>query len=236
MTQTANVYLCFYYIRCILSERQEVKMTRNKQKIQRLTLAAFFVALEVLMAFTPIGYIPVGALSITTMHLPVILGGILVGPAFGAAMGFVFGFTSFIRATFEPGVTSFVFSPFITVGGISGNFNSLIICFVPRILLGLCSGLLFRALAKHCKGKAVPCMVSAGVCTMMHTFLVLGGILVFFAKEYAAALNMNMTGIYALLMATITSNMVLEMILAIVTIPVLYRALYPSAKRMNIIK
>ena len=49
-------------------------MIRNKQKIQRLTLAAFFVAIELLMGFTPIGYIPVGALSITTMHLPVKIG------------------------------------------------------------------------------------------------------------------------------------------------------------------
>ena len=48
-------------------------MSKNKQKIQRLTLAAFFIAIEVVMAYTPIGYIPVGALSITTMHLPVIL-------------------------------------------------------------------------------------------------------------------------------------------------------------------
>ncbi len=36
-----------------------------------------------------------------------------------------------------PGITSFVFSPFITVGGISGNFFSLVIALVPRILLGV---------------------------------------------------------------------------------------------------
>jgi len=67
-------------------------MLNNKKKIQRLTLAAFFVAIELIMGFTPIGYIPVGALNITTMHLPVILAGIIAGPAFGAGMGFVFRF------------------------------------------------------------------------------------------------------------------------------------------------
>ena len=35
-----------------------------------MTLAAFFAGMEVLMAFTPIGYIPMAGLSITTMHLP----------------------------------------------------------------------------------------------------------------------------------------------------------------------
>ena len=72
-------------------ERQEEKtMNSQKKRIQQLTLAAFFVAIEVIMSVTPIGYIPVGALSITTMHLPVILAGVLLGPEFGAGIGFVF--------------------------------------------------------------------------------------------------------------------------------------------------
>ena len=64
-------------------------MNSQKKRIQQLTLAAFFVAIEVIMSVTPIGYIPVGALSITTMHLPVILAGVLLGPEFGAGIGFV---------------------------------------------------------------------------------------------------------------------------------------------------
>ena len=44
-------------------ERQEEKtMNSQKKRIQQLTLAAFFVAIEVIMSVTPIGYIPVGAL------------------------------------------------------------------------------------------------------------------------------------------------------------------------------
>ena len=87
-------------------------MNRNKKRTQKLTLAAFFVAIEILMAVTPIGFIPVGAINITTMHLPVILSGIILGPLYGALMGFVFGLTSMLKATFAPGITSFCFSPF----------------------------------------------------------------------------------------------------------------------------
>ena len=144
-------------------------MTKNKQRIQRMTLAAFFVGIEVLMAFTPIGYIPMAGLSITTMHLPVILAGILGGPAFGAGLGFVFGMTSLIRATMEPSVTSFVFSPFITVGGVSGNFASLLICFVPRILLGVLSGYLYRLFLRLMHKSVPAAALSAVINTVLHT-------------------------------------------------------------------
>ncbi|MFR3063552.1 MAG: hypothetical protein ACLTL6_16690 [Holdemanella porci] len=51
--------------------------------------------------------------------MPVIILASTMGPTAGAFLGFVFGCTSVIGATMTPGITSFVFSPFITVGGIS---------------------------------------------------------------------------------------------------------------------
>ena len=72
------------------------------------------------------------------MHLPVILAGVLLGPEFGAGIGFVFGLTSCVRATMQPGITSFVFTPFVQVGNMHGNAFSLLIAFGPRILLATC--------------------------------------------------------------------------------------------------
>lgn len=211
-------------------------MTKNKQRIQRMTLAAFFAGIEVLMAFTPIGYIPMAGLSITTMHLPVILAGILGGPAFGAGLGFVFGMTSLIRATMEPSVTSFVFSPFITVGGVSGNFASLLICFVPRILLGVLSGYLYRLFLRLMHKSVPAAALSAVINTVLHTAGVLGGIYIFFGPQYASALGTGMRGLVVLLLGVVSSNMVLEAILAGVVIPVLVRALAPSAVRMGLME
>ncbi len=205
-------------------------MTRNRQKIQTLTLAAFFVALQVIMGFTPIGYIPVGALSITTMHLPVLLAGILLGRRFGIGIGFVFGLISFLRATFQPGITSFVFSPFITVGGISGNAYSLIICFIPRMLMGYLAGVLFDVLKKHMHNDVLACSISAVVNTILHTIGVLGGIYIFFAQEYAQALGTSVTAVAGLLLGVVGSNMILEAILAGIAIPALYKALLPAVK------
>lgn len=208
-------------------------MNSQKKRIQQLTLAAFFVAIEVMMALTPIGYIPVGALSITTMHLPVILAGILISPSFGAEIGFVFGLTSFLRATFEPTVTSFVFSPFVQIGNMTGNFWSLFIAFVPRILLGWLSGMLYRILMKNTNNTALSSMASALINTLIHTLLVLGSIWIFFAQPYAEALNITTQALAAAFLATITTNGILETVLAGIAIPVLVKALCPATERMG---
>ncbi len=217
-----------------MKERQEGKIMGKRKQIQQLTLAAFFVAVEIIMWLTPIGYIPFGAINITTMHLPVILAGMTMGPAYGALMGFVFGMTSLIRATFQPGVTSFIFSPFITVGGIHGNFWSLLIAWGPRILLGWLSGQMFRFLKKKMQNQHLAAAVTAACNTMIHTLLVMGMIWVFFGDPYAQALGLSKAAAGAAVIGVITSNGILETILAAVVIPVLIKALGPSIERMGL--
>jgi uncharacterized membrane protein len=206
-------------------------MTENKRKIQRLTLAAFFVAIELLMAFTPIGYIPVGAISITTMHLPVILAGVVLGPSYGAALGGVFGLTSVLNATFRPGLTSFCFTPFVTIGGVQGNFWSLFIAFVPRIFLGWFSGVLYRFLLKRNVNVVTSGAITAALNTLIHTLFVMGSIWLFFGSQYAGAAGI---GVGAVIITVLTSNGILEILLAAVVIPALVRALHPVVSRMSL--
>jgi uncharacterized membrane protein len=65
---------------------------------------------------------------------------------------------------------------------------------------------------------------------------VLGGIYIFFGPQYASALGTGMQGLVVLLLGVVSSNMVLEAILAGVVIPVLVRALAPSAVRMGLME
>jgi uncharacterized membrane protein len=105
-----------------------------------MVLTALFTAIIVLMAFTPLGYIPLGVINATIIHIPVIIGALYLGPKRGAFLGFVFGLTSFIKNTLMPATLSaFVFSPVLaaTAIGPSGILKSTIICFVPRILVGI---------------------------------------------------------------------------------------------------
>ena len=56
---------------------------------------AMLLAIEVVLAFTPLGFLRIGFLSITMLHIPVIICAMYLGPKYGAAMGFVMGFCSF---------------------------------------------------------------------------------------------------------------------------------------------
>lgn len=107
---------------------------------KELVLTALFSAIIVIMAFTPLGYIPLVVINATIIHIPVILGALFCGPKKGAFLGFVFGLTSFIKNTLMPtSLSAFVFSPVLAAGmvGTSGVFKSAFICFVPRILVGV---------------------------------------------------------------------------------------------------
>ena len=209
-------------------------MNQKYNQIRQMTLAAFFIAIQVVMTLTQIGYIPIGPINCTTMHIPVILCGIFLGSSYGALAGFVFGPTSMLRATFVPGVTSFLFSPFITVGGISGNFCSLIIAFVPRILLGWLSGKMFRMLRRRKMNDLAACAVTAAANTMIHTLLVMGMIWIFFAPSYAKALNIDVSAIASVVLGVITTNGILETILAGIIVPALDKALWPTIRRMRL--
>lgn len=209
-------------------------MNNNSRKIRIMALTGFFIALQIVMTVTQIGYIPIGPINVTTMHIPVILAGIFLGPNYGAAVGFVFGLTSMLRATFVPGVTSFIFSPFITVGGISGNFCSLIIAFGPRILLGWMSGKLFRVLRRNNVNDLLACAISAAASTITHTLLVMGMIWLFFGASYAQALEIPATAVGSVILGVITSNGILETIAAAIIVPALDKALWPTIRRMRL--
>lgn len=206
-------------------------MNRKKSSTQRLTLAAFFVAIEMVLTMTQLGYLPIGPISITTMHLPVILAGIVLGPAYGAGIGLVFGLTSVYNATFRPGLTSFCFSPFISVGEVSGNMASLLIAIGPRVLLGCASAVLYRWIRKKTGNTVLSASISAGVNTLVHTLAVMGLIVLFFGDAYSSAVGIPIGSIIAVVIST---NGIWEILLAVIAIGALTRALKPYQKESDV--
>ena len=164
------------------------------------------------------------------MHIPVIIAGIILGKKAGGELGFVFGLTSMIKATIQPGITSFCFSPFVTIGTISGNYKSLLIAFVPRILLGYLAGLIFEIMKN--KGRENSgVLAGALVGALTNTVLVLSGIYVFFGNAYASSLNVAYSGLIGLLLGVVTTNGILEAILAAVVSLAVYKAMKPLLKK-----
>ena len=131
--------------------------------VRSMTQVALFGAIIVLLAFTPfLGYIPLGFTRATIIHIPVIIGSLLMGPKKGAVLGLVFGATSFINNTMNPTVTSFVFTPFYSLGEFSGGIGSLVICFIPRILVGVVPHYVYKGVRSLSKMKSFVSRIDSG--------------------------------------------------------------------------
>ena len=163
---------------------------RSNEKIRRMALLAMFSAIIFLLGMTPLGMIPITPfMKATTLHIPVIIGAILLGPVDGAILGGVFGLVSFLtNSFFAPSLTSFVFTPLYTLPGAhQGNFWSLVICFVPRIMVGVAAAWVFRLIGRWDKSKIGACAAAGLIGSAVNTALVFGGIALFFGDAYAAA-------------------------------------------------
>ena len=114
-------------------------MNKKFFSTKELVEIALFCSIIIVLGMTPLGYIPTPAFNIVTIHIPVIIGSIILGWKRGIILGFCFGLTSLINAHLRTNLMSMFFSPFI-----SGNILSLFICFVPRILVGIVPYFIFN--------------------------------------------------------------------------------------------
>lgn len=205
----------------------------KSKKTQYLSFMAMFLAIEIILVVTPLGYLPIGPINATTMHIPVIIAGIALGKKAGAQLGLVFGLTSVLNATFRPTITSFVFTPFIPIGGMSGNWKSLVIAIVPRILVGFLAGLLFEKLRARNINENVSVIAGALCGAITNTVLVLGGIYLFFGAEYAATMKVAYDALMAILLGIIATNGVAEAVLGAITALLVYKAIRPMTKKIK---
>ena len=200
----------------------------NNKKLYRMVIVSFFIAVEFVLMVTPLGYVPIGVVRATTLHIPVILAGIMLGSKEGALVGFIFGLSSLLTNTFTPSPASFLFSPFYT----GGNIGSLIICILPRILIGVSSAYVYQYLKQFkitVAKLAVP--ISALVGSFTNTILVLVGIYVFFKDAYAAYKGVAASAVVGLLLGQLSVNGVLEALLAAVLCSMTSRVLLKIIKK-----
>lgn len=199
---------------------------KNK-KTKNLVLYALFIALEISLVFIPfLGYIPIGPLRATTLHIPVIIAGIVLGKKGGAMIGCVFGLSSLFYNTISPTVTSFVFSPFI-----SGSMISAVIALVPRILIGFITGFLFEQISKKSNNTTFNMSIAATVGALTNTILVLGGIYFLFGGSYATALGKNFSDLAPYLLGIITTQGIIEAIVGAIVAVIVSSALLKVVRR-----
>lgn len=127
------------------------------------------VALEILLAFSVFGYIFIKPVAITFMHIPVLIGALLLGPWEGMLLGILFGITSLWKATVAATLyADMVFSPFLS----GAPLNSLILSVGTRALFGLIAGWIFLYIKKKNAHIKVWIFVGSIFATLLHKELV----------------------------------------------------------------
>ncbi len=209
----------------------------RRQKTQDLVLLSLFTAIIFVLAFTPIGMIDLPIIKATILHVPVIIASLLLGPKKGAFLGGVFGFSSLLKNTLIPNLSSFVFSPFIPMPGENyGSPLALVICFVPRILVGVLPWFVFRFLCNLSKTpnktfQIASAGIAAAVGAFTNTGLVMGMIGILFGNAYSAANNIPVDALFAFIGGIVLANGVPEAIAAVVLVPALYLPLSKIVKQ-----
>lgn len=190
---------------------------QNRKQLTELVLTGLFAAIIIIMAFTPLGYIPLGIINATIIQIPVIIGALFCGPKKGALLGFLFGLTSFIKNTIMPATLSaFVFSPVLAAGmfGAKGVIFSTFICFVPRILVGVVPYFVYVGMRKICKLKTVNFAVAGVLGAFVNTLLVMGSIFILYKDAYAQAVGIAPSAVLGTIGGIISFNGVIEAILS----------------------
>ena len=98
---------------------------------------ALMMAVIILLANTPLGMIQLPIIKATTVHIPVIIGAIVLGPKAGAILGATFGVCSLISNTYAPTLLSFALSPFMSTTGLGGAAKAVWISVGCRIFIGV---------------------------------------------------------------------------------------------------
>lgn len=204
-------------------------MRKQNHDTRWMVSVALMAAIVIVLANTPLGMIQLPIIKATTVHIPVIIGAILLGPMAGAILGGVFGLCSLISNTTAPTLLSFAFSPFLSTTGLEGAMKAIWVSVGCRILIGVVAGwlwILFRKLKMNQKfGQIIALIITGFVGSMVNTITVMGSIYILFAQQYAQAKEVAVTAVWGLIMGTITASGIPEAIAAAVLVTVIAKML-----------
>ena len=209
-------------------------MKTKKHDTRWMVSVALMAAIVIVLANTPLGMIQLPIIKATTVHIPVIIGAILLGPSAGAILGAVFGVCSLISNTMAPTLLSFAFSPFMSTTGIPGALKAIWISVGCRILIGVVAGWLWILLSKLMVSQVIALPIVGFIGSMVNTVAVMGSIYLLFAQQYAQAREVGVTAVWGLIMGTVTASGIPEAIAAAVLVLALGKVLIQVFKKMNI--
>lgn len=131
-----------------------------EERTRKIVIAGIMGAIAVFLGVTRWGFIPwFGGVSLTIMHVPVIIGAVLEGPVVGLIIGLIFGVASLIQAAVAPNGPGDVI------------FTNPLISVLPRLFIGPVAWVVWNALKRW---APLGLIVSGVVGSLTNTLLVLG--------------------------------------------------------------
>ena len=183
---------------------------KSKFTTKDITIVGLLSAITAVIGQTPLGFVPIGPIKATTMHIPTLIASIGFGPKVGGLVGLLFGGISMLRAITAPTPVSFVMlNPLVSI--------------LPRILLGVLPYYIYKGLKKVINDKSI--MVSALLGSLFNTVAVLVSIYIYHGIEYAEKLGLNPNTVGKTLLGVAATNGIPESILAAVVVTLIIKNL-----------
>lgn len=169
----------------------------ERSNVRRIVVSGALGAVSVVMAITPLGYLPwFGGASLTIMHIPVIIAAVLEGPIAGTVVGLIFGVTSLVKAATAP------------IGPLDPLFANPLVSVLPRLAIGLAAWAVFRLF----RGKMTPLAagVAGAVGSMVNTALVLLALALVGTRELTGMFGVEAGALPAILASIALTNGLVE--------------------------
>ena len=171
----------------------------KKLEVRKMAIIGVLAAISIMLSMTPLGFIPLGPVNATIMHIPVIIGAVLEGPLVGITVGLIFGATSLFRALTMPTITSFaLINPLVSI--------------LPRVLIGIVAYYVYKLTIKLTKNTCVSGWITGVIGSLVNTIGVLGMIYILYGARYAEALGKSASAAKTLILTLIATNGVPEAI------------------------
>ena len=173
----------------------------KKLEVRKMAIIGVLAAISIMLSMTPLGFIPIGPINLTIMHIPVIIGAVLEGPLVGIIVGLIFGFTSLLRAITMPTITNFaLINPLVSI--------------LPRVLIGIVAYYVYKLTIKLTKNTCVSGWITGVIGSLVNTIGVLGMIYILYGARYAEALGKSASAAKTLILTLIATNGIPEAIVA----------------------
>ncbi|SEL40096.1 ECF transporter S component [Ruminococcus albus] len=178
---------------------------KRTNKTKNLVLMGVMTAIIFIMGLTPFGYIKTGTLSIALITIPVGIAAFALGPKGGALAGLSFGVTSAIMAFANPSALMVALTNISPV-------RTVILCVVPRILVGLLAGTIAQVL----KTIKVPAPISGGIAgfsvAFLNTIFFMSTLLMMFGDSETVKGMEGHQNLVLFIIAVVTLNVAIEWI------------------------